>query len=98
MLTVSIRNKKATDQIRWKTPSVLSLDVVGIIGGSSAKLDLDYLRDWAEPLGLTELLDRAFRKQAMRIAIVQANENQYHRRRAGRNVFRNPDEEGRPRA
>jgi hypothetical protein len=42
--------------------TVLSLDVVGISGGSSAKLDLDYLREWAEPLGLTELLDRAFKE------------------------------------
>ena len=37
-------------------------DVVGIIGGSSSILDLDYLRHWAETLGLTELLDRAFRE------------------------------------
>jgi hypothetical protein len=35
-------------------------DVVGIIGGSSSILDLDYLRDWAERLGLTELLNEAF--------------------------------------
>jgi hypothetical protein len=42
--------------------SVLSLDVVGIIGGSSVKLDLDYLREWAESLGLTELLDQAFKE------------------------------------
>ena len=35
-------------------------DVVGIIGGSSSVLDLDYLRDWAERLGLTELLNQAF--------------------------------------
>ena len=34
-------------------------DVVGIIGGSSSSLDLDYLRDWAERLGLTELLNQA---------------------------------------
>jgi hypothetical protein len=35
-------------------------DVVGIIGGSASRLDLDYLRSWAETLGLTELLDQAF--------------------------------------
>jgi hypothetical protein len=35
-------------------------DVVGIIGGSSSRLDLDYLRTWAEKLGLIELLDQAF--------------------------------------
>lgn len=35
-------------------------DVVGIIGGSSSRLDLDYLRTWAQTLGLIELLDQAF--------------------------------------
>ena len=34
-------------------------DVVGILGASSAKLDLDYLREWAVSLGLTDLLDQA---------------------------------------
>ena len=37
-------------------------DVIGVIGGSSSILDLDYLRDWAETLSLTELLDQAFRE------------------------------------
>lgn len=37
-------------------------DVVGIIGGSSSRLDLDYLREWSETLGLTELLDQAFKE------------------------------------
>lgn len=35
-------------------------DVVGIIGGSSTRLDLDYLHEWAGTLGLADLLDRAF--------------------------------------
>jgi hypothetical protein len=35
-------------------------DVVGIIGGSSSRLDLDYLRKWSETLGLMELLGQAF--------------------------------------
>jgi|ERR1044072_1379274 predicted nucleotidyltransferase len=35
-------------------------DVVGIIGGYSGSLDLDYLYVWANKLGLTELLNRAF--------------------------------------
>jgi len=35
-------------------------DVVGIIGASSANLDLDYVRRWAKTLGLTDLLDKAF--------------------------------------
>lgn len=37
-------------------------DVVGIIGGSSSILDLDYLLDWAGKLGLTELIDQAFKE------------------------------------
>ena len=36
------------------------LVVIGIIGASSARLDLDYLRDWAETLGTMDLLDQAF--------------------------------------
>jgi hypothetical protein len=35
-------------------------DVIGIIGASSSILDVAYLRDWAERLGVTELLDQAF--------------------------------------
>lgn len=34
-------------------------DVVGIIGASPARLDLEYLHQWAETLGLTDLLGRA---------------------------------------
>jgi hypothetical protein len=37
-------------------------DVVGIIGGSSSMLDLGYLREWSETLGLTELLEQAFQE------------------------------------
>ncbi len=37
-------------------------DVVGVIGAASARLDRDYLREWAATLGLTELLDQAFRE------------------------------------
>ena len=37
-------------------------DVIGIIGGSSSKLDLDYLHDWARKLHVTELLDQAFKE------------------------------------
>jgi hypothetical protein len=35
-------------------------DVIGIVGGSPSTLDFAYLRDWAERLGITELLDQAF--------------------------------------
>ena len=34
-------------------------DVVGIIGTSRDTLNLDYLTDWSEKLGLTELLQKA---------------------------------------
>ena len=34
-------------------------DVVGILGTSRDTLDLDYLNDWSEKLGLTELLQKA---------------------------------------
>ena len=37
-------------------------DVLGIIGGSSSKLDLTYLQDWAHKLHVTELLDQAFKE------------------------------------
>jgi hypothetical protein len=34
-------------------------DVVGIIGASAIRLDLVYLRDWSERLGLADLLEKA---------------------------------------
>lgn len=34
-------------------------DVVGILGTSRDTLNLDYLKDWSEKLGLTELLQKA---------------------------------------
>jgi hypothetical protein len=37
-------------------------DVIGIIGAHPSKLDLAYLRHWADALGLTELLDQAFKE------------------------------------
>lgn len=35
-------------------------DVVGIIGASATNLELDYLNQWADKLGLSELLEKAF--------------------------------------
>jgi uncharacterized nucleotidyltransferase DUF6036 len=54
-------------KLRWydsggRVSSTQWTDVVGILGGSSSQLDLNYLRKWAETLGLTELLDQAFRQ------------------------------------
>jgi uncharacterized nucleotidyltransferase DUF6036 len=37
-------------------------DVLGIIGGSSSKLDLPYLHHWAQRLNVTELLEVAFKE------------------------------------
>jgi hypothetical protein len=34
-------------------------DVVGILGASAKKLDLNYLREWAAKLGVTNLLEKA---------------------------------------
>jgi hypothetical protein len=52
-------------KLRWylsggKVSSTQWSDVVGIIGGYSGTLDLDYLHEWADKLGLTELLNQAF--------------------------------------
>jgi predicted nucleotidyltransferase len=52
-------------KLRWylsggKVSNTQWSDVVGIIGGYSGSLDLDYLHEWAEKLGLTELLIQAF--------------------------------------
>jgi len=51
-------------KLRWydsggKVSNTQWTDVVGMIG-ASAKLDLDYLGEWAETLGLTDLLKKAF--------------------------------------
>ena len=35
-------------------------DVVGIIGASATRLDLVYLAEWSERLGVADLLDKAF--------------------------------------
>lgn len=35
-------------------------DVVGMIGASAERLDLAYLNDWADTLGLSDLLKKAF--------------------------------------
>jgi len=52
-------------KLRWYkagtgVPNTQWNDVLGIIGASSSRLDLAYLREWAGKLDLTELLDKAF--------------------------------------
>src|SRR5215213_7065766 len=51
-------------KLRWyqagqETSSSQWSDVVGIIGTSRDALDLSYLRDWAQKLGVTHLLEKA---------------------------------------
>jgi hypothetical protein len=58
-------------KLRWynaggRVSSTQWADVVGIIGASSSRLDLDYLREWSEKLGQTELLEQAFQEAADR--------------------------------
>ena len=65
MVYVATAEDTILAKLRWynsggRVSSTQWADVVGIIGGSSSILDLEYLRDWAERLGLTELLNQAF--------------------------------------
>jgi hypothetical protein len=51
-------------KLRWyqagqETSSSQWSDVVGILGTSRDALDLSYLRDWAQKLGVTQLLEKA---------------------------------------
>jgi len=67
MVYVATAEDTILAKLRWynsggRISSTQWTDVVGIIGGSSSTLDVDYLRDWAETLSLTELLDQAFRE------------------------------------
>ncbi|MEP6913942.1 MAG: DUF6036 family nucleotidyltransferase, partial [bacterium] len=67
MVYVATAEDTILAKLRWydsggRVSNTQWTDVVGIIGGSSSILDLDYLRDWAKKLSLTELLDRAFRE------------------------------------
>src|SRR5882762_3245749 len=64
MVYVATAEDTILAKLRWynsggRVSSTQWTDVVGIIGGSSSRLDLDYLREWSEKLGLTELLDQA---------------------------------------
>jgi hypothetical protein len=51
-------------KLRWyqagqEASSTQWRDVVGILGTSGENLDMQYLQDWAEKLGVTELLQKA---------------------------------------
>jgi hypothetical protein len=65
MIYVATAEDTILAKLRWydaggKISNTQWSDVVGIIGASAAKLDLEYLREWATTLDLTELLDNAF--------------------------------------
>jgi hypothetical protein len=67
MIYVATAEDTILAKLRWydsggRVSNTQWTDVVGIIGGSSARLDLDYLRQWARTLGLTDLLDQAFKE------------------------------------
>lgn len=65
MVYVATAEDTILAKLRWynsggRVSNTQWTDVVGIIGSSSSILDLAYLREWAEMLGLIELLDQAF--------------------------------------
>jgi hypothetical protein len=65
MIYVATAEDTILAKLRWynsggRISDTQWIDVVGIIGASSVKLDLHYLREWAETLGIKDLLDQAF--------------------------------------
>lgn len=65
MIYVATAEDTILAKLRWynsggRVSNTQWSDVVGIIGASSSRLELDYLSHWAEVLGLTDLLNRAF--------------------------------------
>ena len=65
MIYVATAEDTILAKLRWyvsggKVSNQQWTDVVGIIGASSATLDALYLRQWADTLGLTDLLAQAF--------------------------------------
>jgi hypothetical protein len=65
MIYVATAEDTVLAKLRWydsggRVSTTQWADVVGVLGASSARLDLDYLHGWAETLGLTDLLARAF--------------------------------------
>jgi hypothetical protein len=52
-------------KLRWyhsggRTSTTQWGDVVGMIGASAKRLDIDYLKKWADTLGISDLLTKAF--------------------------------------
>lgn len=52
-------------KLRWyrqgdEVSSTQWSDVLGVLGAQSVNLDIDYLREWADKLGVRDLLEKAF--------------------------------------
>ncbi len=52
-------------KLRWyrqgdEVSSTQWSDVLGVLGAQSVNLDIDYLREWADQLGVRDLLEKAF--------------------------------------
>jgi hypothetical protein len=65
MIYVATAEDTLLAKLRWydsggQVSSNQWTDVVGIIGACATTLELDYLNQWADKLGLSELLDKAF--------------------------------------
>jgi hypothetical protein len=65
MIYVATAEDTILAKLRWydsggRVSNTQWTDVVGIIGSTANELDADYLHSWAETLGLTDLLDKAF--------------------------------------
>jgi hypothetical protein len=63
MIYVATAEDTVLAKLRWydsggRVSNSQWADVIGIIGASSARLDVDYLRHWAQTLGVTELLEQ----------------------------------------
>ena len=57
-ILAKLRSYKAAGRL----PDTEWIDVLGIIGAASSTLDLAYLREWADKLDLTELLEKAIQE------------------------------------
>lgn len=65
MIYVATAEDTILAKLRWynaggQVSNTQWADVVGILGASATRLDLTYLQDWSERLGLADLLERAF--------------------------------------
>jgi len=69
MIYVATAEDTILAKLRWydsggRVSNAQWRDVVGILGASSKKLDLEYLREWAANLGISDLLEKAISETA----------------------------------